>query len=193
MFNYTARARPLWRILLAQSLTIAVALLIELGMMGQGSAACSCMDGPFLLNKDPRKQVCPTARKEPVNANFPGGTFTGTLEGVVVMDSRKNPNLDPPLSNPRYPSASSRADKVWALPSNQRLKDYIKNVHKDKPDGRCLCIGDQVCFPIFTPIVSHVVAVRHRHLLRHARRHVLHHDYKGWYVLRKVYVKPPRH
>src|SRR5262249_733284 len=42
MFNYMECPRPLWRALLAQSVTIAVALLIELVMVRQGLALDRC-------------------------------------------------------------------------------------------------------------------------------------------------------
>jgi hypothetical protein len=205
MLYYTVRRWPLGRVLLAQSLTIAVALVIELGIMGQGRAQCYCRE-PFV-----RGGECPMEPKAPVRARFPGDLPSGTLEGVVVWASRNEPH---PLSKETDETAISRAREVWKLESNNDLKKFIEKERMNtKADGKCICFGDQICFKNFLPVsqvrlrtVVHVHSRKARvckyggmnikggkRLVMNKRTWICEGRTGRWYWLRKVYGTPPRH
>jgi hypothetical protein len=174
MFNYTACTRPLGRVL-AHSLTMAVALLIELGMLEQGLAAeCDCKTHPIF------HQACKSSHpgelfQAPANFGGPGSPkrdhASGTLKDVVEWDEdvRKGKSLTSTI-------IKWRAKYVWNLPSNDKLRknEWGRN-------EKCICLNDEVCFPITFPNPSqHVDAFTHgtsgpsadRRTSRHVRSRV---------------------
>ena len=91
MLNYTVCTWPVWRALLAQSLTIAAALLIEIGMVEQGLAGCDCTQKSFFSRN------CMSDR--PVTASFPHADRKGPLEGVVKQDWVAKNEKEEPLGD----------------------------------------------------------------------------------------------
>src|SRR5215470_15203766 len=88
MFHCRAWTRLLWRILLAQSLTIAVALLIEIGMVEQVLAVCDCSRDGRRVPEPVGTDICKPDRR--VLAKFPDSARKGSLVEAVLGD---NPSL----------------------------------------------------------------------------------------------------
>jgi hypothetical protein len=163
MSNYMACTRPLWRGSVAQSLTIAVALLLEVGMLEQGLAAgCDCKQHPILHQDCKPSHPGEELRKAPANFGGPGSPkrdgAKGTLKDVVEWDEAVQTGKSLPMS-----TIKNRAKYVWKLPSNETLRE---NEWRNKT---CICLNDEVCFPkTFPPfpIASQLSRLRHLHHVR---------------------------
>jgi hypothetical protein len=184
MLNYTVRRWPLWRVLLAQSLTIAVALVIELGMMGQGRAQCSdvCKKGSISRLEHP--PACEPGEYGEI-ANFldsAGLGLYGQLASVVVRESMRRSDHHFPETVSKKDKAkivTGRVDQVWKLSSNRILE-------KNGRTENCICGNDEVCFPkkkfddrappSASPHVASPLRLRSvsQHVPHHALRYVLH-------------------
>jgi hypothetical protein len=132
MFNYTACTRPLWRILVAQCLTIAVALLIELAMVEPGLAQC--------LQKQ-----CSLFPQVRAAASCMAAYYPIRIENKVALVGKKKIHLNSlsgllAIHKTAYPHENLTEGDVWNLtPQNDDFRE--KRIKKT-----CACVGDDICF-----------------------------------------------
>jgi hypothetical protein len=146
MLYYTVRRWPLWRVLLAQSLTIAVGLLIELATVRQGLAHDACE--PIKCSSKLPVPMCGQAHYASKliadeDANHPGGVQIPRPEVFGWAVGRYNIGRKTPISEL----------EVKKLKINQPLVKMrgVAAPGNNTPDENsmiCACGGDPVCFPI---------------------------------------------
>jgi hypothetical protein len=136
MLYYRVRRWPLWRVLLAQSLTIAVALVIELATVGQGRAIEWCSANTC---KKPFR-ARPICTVEYLGYGiFDNGhgspSFSDTMRAYIR--DREN-NLNPNRTVGRTEL------EILQLPINKE-HDWIK---RKVGSTFCACLSDSACLPI---------------------------------------------
>jgi hypothetical protein len=135
MFNYTACPRPLCGVLVAQSLTIAVALLIELAMVEKGLAQAPCppkaCNIPFVR---PIEQICESKGYYylPIAERDEKGHRINPPERLDWLVGFYNRNFTPHTSK----------NAVLMLPINTCFKET-----RTMGTTVVACPGDIVCFP----------------------------------------------
>ena len=145
MFNYTACRYPLWRVLLAPSITIAVALLIELATVRQGLAQDAC--GPSSECKS-LKDV-PLCRIKHYESR-PMREQDANHSGPIPRSEQLSWALDG-YNNSRASNAPRISEaEVKRLKINQPFVTARKLPGSHTPENSliCACDGDLVCFPI---------------------------------------------
>jgi hypothetical protein len=126
MFKYTACPRPLCRVLVARSLVIAIALLIELAMAGQGHAECPLFIWP------------------------PGGCTAGHKMEPRSILTNLHDLVNEYINQYKLNHTINRAEnEIMQLDDNKKLAMDRKCTPTTYET--CLCRGHNVCFPVPPP------------------------------------------
>jgi len=131
MLNYTACSRPLRPVLVALSLTIAVASLIELAMVERGLAKNNRCEAWCAPDRGVLAPKC-NADESPVRADEPD-----TIKKMIKKRATEGSE-----------TVKQKVAAVLKLPSNKEEVEKYKEKGRElnKPTS-CLCNFDRVCIP----------------------------------------------